>query len=229
VAIIPAQKVVFGPNPNIQANTGPNVNWNQAGGNTDVGVSRDINNVGIEGCSATSGQTQKSYDDWSNLKFYMLHDADTRDGAVSSISQPARTPELSAEIVNEMKEEAPPQFYGVLPPPNQDGSSVLKLGSTIPIKLMLLDNNNKLIKDAKLKFTVQKLPSSTPFVAPDLFKYDTKKDNYVYNWKAPSGNANQGVWAIRVYQDYGTVDQRLLQGPQPPTATGETVRLTLAP
>ena len=228
-AIIPAQKVVYGITPNTQANTGPNVNWNLAGGATDTAVNRDINNVGIEACGATAGQTQKGADDWSNIKFYMLHDPDAKDGAISPISQPARTPELTAAVVEHMKEEAPPQFAGVLPPPNQDGSTVMKLGSTIPIKLQLKDTENNLITNAKLTFTAQKLPNSVPTPPPGTFKYDTKNSQYVYSWKTPTGAANQGTWVIRVYENYGTLDQRLLQGPQPPTATGETVRLSLKP
>ena len=132
-AITPAQKVVFGPTPNTVANTGANVNWNLDADTADIAVSRDLNNVGIEACTSTAGQTQKGGNDWANLKFYMLNDPDARDGAISAISQPARTPELTGEIVEHMHEAAPPQFAGVLQPINQDGTSIFKLGRNVPI------------------------------------------------------------------------------------------------
>ena len=165
-AITPAQKIVYGPTPNVIANTGANVNWNLDTDAVDTALARDINNVGIQACGATAGQiqTDNGNDDWSNLKFYMLHDTDTRDGAVSPVSQPARTPELTAAIVEDMKEEAPLQFTGVSPPPNQDGSTVMKLGTTIPIKLQLKDSSNKVITNAKLTFTAQKLPNGLPII-----------------------------------------------------------------
>jgi hypothetical protein len=235
-AITPAQKIVFGPNPNNLANTGPNINWNAAGGATETGVNRDINNMGIEACGATAGQTQKGANDWASLKFYMLHDLDARDGAISAISQPARTPELTAAVEDHMEQQAPPQFAGVLQPINQDGTSRYNLGQNIPIKLQLKDTANQFIPNAQLTFTAERISTtvsgtaqetetSSTFTAGHLFTYDSAAKQYKYNWKTTG--LQPGTWILRVYEDYGTVDQRLLQGPQPPTAPGETVRVSL--
>lgn len=145
---------------------------------------------------------------------------------------------LSSVVVEHMKEEAPPQFAGVLQPINQEGTSVYQLGRNIPIKLQLKDTANQFISNAQLTFaaervatsisgTSQESETSTTFTAGHLFTNDSAAKHYKYNWKTTG--LQPGTWLLRIYQDYTTPDQRLLQGPQPPTTTGETVRLSIKP
>jgi hypothetical protein len=138
--------------------------------------------------------------------------------------------------VQQLKASAPPQFAGVLQPINQDGTSRYNLGQNIPVKLQLKDVAGVSIPTAKLTFTAERISTtasgtaqesetSSTFTSSFLFTYDSSSQQYKYNWKTTG--LQPGTYAIRVYQDYGTPSQKLLQGPQPPTTTGETVRLSL--
>lgn len=127
-------------------------------------------------------------------------------------------------------------FNGVLQPINQDGSSSYNLGKNIPVKLQLKNGAGQFITDAKLTFTAQRITTaitgtaqeteaSSSFTAGSLFTNDTSSNQYKYNWK--TNNLQKGTWVIKIYQEHATTNQKLLQGPQPPTQSGETVRLGL--
>jgi hypothetical protein len=105
-------------------------------------------------------------------------------------------------------------WSGVLQPINSDGSSVFKVGSTVPVRFALR-GDSAAVTDAKAKLTVTKIDSgiegtvlesastATPTTG-NLFRYDAKTGQYVFNW-GTKGLA-QGTYKLSIDLGDGTAD-----------------------
>jgi hypothetical protein len=98
-------------------------------------------------------------------------------------------------------------FGQFLPPINNDGSSVFKLGSTVPIKFQLTDANGNYITDATAIINLDKIASTItgtilqPYsvgsgTAGNIFIYETNGNRYSYNLVTKGLSA--GTWRITV-------------------------------
>lgn len=83
-------------------------------------------------------------------------------------------------------------WSGVLQPVNADGSSVFKLGSTVPVKFKLTDLSSG-ITDAVATLSYAMLANSVPgpineavstadATTGNLFRYDASSQQYIFNW-----------------------------------------------
>lgn len=121
-------------------------------------------------------------------------------------------------------------FSGSLSPIKADGSSVFKQKSTIPIKFQLIDSDGNFITDAVATLRLVKIidgVGGTEIAPPEdsdgLFKYDAENNQYQYNLKTRLMDA--GTWGIRIYLNYGTPEQMLLDS----DGDGYTAKITLRP
>jgi probable HAF family extracellular repeat protein len=105
-------------------------------------------------------------------------------------------------------------WSGVLPPVNSDGSSVFKLGRTIPVKFKLTGGSAG-IADAVARLYLSKLNScvtgteeeATSTAAAgegNLFRYDNSEELYLFNLRTK--NLTQGTYRLRV--DLGDGERR---------------------
>ncbi len=62
------------------------INWNRDKDTVDT-VNQDINNLGINGCPASPGETLVGWNDWANLQFNLLGASDFADGAHATIDE----------------------------------------------------------------------------------------------------------------------------------------------
>jgi hypothetical protein len=104
-------------------------------------------------------------------------------------------------------------FGGFQPPISNDGSSVFKLGSTVPVKFQLTGAGGAGVSTAVAHLTIQMLSNGVPIGTPidatasggsdtgDLFRYDGTQ--YIYNLSTKSLTA--GVWQLQALLDDGTV------------------------
>ncbi len=104
-------------------------------------------------------------------------------------------------------------FGGFLPPISNDGSSVFKLGNTVPVKFQLTGAGGAGVSTAVTHLTVQMLSNGLPLgaaidaTAPgsadigDLFRYDGTQ--HIYNLSTKS--LTPGVWQLQALLDDGTV------------------------
>ncbi len=108
-------------------------------------------------------------------------------------------------------------FGGILPPINEDGSSVFKLGRTIPVKFQLLDDQGNFVTDAVANIFVKKVSNGTSgeiaavstaaATTGNLFRYDSSSNQYIFNLstKLPLNGVDwsTGTWEIRIELDDG--------------------------
>jgi len=103
-------------------------------------------------------------------------------------------------------------FGGFRQPINTDGSSVFKLGSTVPVKFQLRDANGAFVTNAVAKIYVAKMSNGidgTDFEAVStsaattgiLFRYDFTDNQYIFNLSTK--NLLKGTWQIKVLLDDG--------------------------
>jgi hypothetical protein len=104
-------------------------------------------------------------------------------------------------------------FIGFLSPISNDGSSVFKLGSTVPVKFQLTDANGALVATAVAHLTVQMLSNGTPLGTPidatapgsadvgNLFRFDGTQ--YIFNLSTKP--LTTGSWQFQAHLDDGTV------------------------
>jgi len=104
-------------------------------------------------------------------------------------------------------------FSGFMPPISNDGSSVFKLGSTVPVKFQLTGAGGAGVSTAVAHLTVQMLSNGIPIGDPidatatgssdagDLFRYDGAQ--YIYNLSTKP--LTKGLWQLQVLLDDGTV------------------------
>lgn len=104
-------------------------------------------------------------------------------------------------------------FRGVLQPINNDGSSVFKLGSTVPVKFQLTDAAGAYVSDATATITVAKVSngivgteleavSTAAATTGNAFRYDTVAQQYIFNLATKPLSA--GTWQLRIVLNDGT-------------------------
>lgn len=107
----------------------------------------------------------------------------------------------------------PYSFGGFLQPINTDGSSIFKLGSTIPVKFQLKDPQGNYFTTAIAKIYTAKIAdgvtgteveavSTSAATTGNLFRYDSTSNQYIFNLSTKS--LSKGTWQIKVILDDGT-------------------------
>lgn len=101
-----------------------------------------------------------------------------------------------------------PQFQGLLPPISNDGSSVFKLKSTIPVKFQLVATDGSFVTDADARLYLTKLSSEVTGTVyqeaeatgnantGNAFRYDAEADQYIFNLGTKS--LSTGTWILQV-------------------------------
>jgi hypothetical protein len=95
-------------------------------------------------------------------------------------------------------------FDGVLQPINNDGSSIFKAGSTVPVKFRLKDANGEFITNAAVHIysakisngisgTFMEATSSGNASSGNIFRYDSAGNQYIFNLSTKG-------WATGTYQ-----------------------------
>jgi hypothetical protein len=107
------------------------------------------------------------------------------------------------------------KFGGILQPINSDGSSVFKLGSTIPVKFQLTDANVVFVSTAQAnKIFYAKITNSvvgtdveavstSNATTGNLFRYDSVSNQYIFNLSTKSG-FTAGTYQISIILDDGS-------------------------
>lgn len=82
-------------------------------------------------------------------------------------------------------------FGGVLQPINQNGTSIFKAGSTVPVKIQLKDANGAFVTDAIASIYYQKIStdasgveeaiSTSAATTGNFFRYDLNDNQYIFN------------------------------------------------
>jgi predicted acyl esterase len=104
-------------------------------------------------------------------------------------------------------------YSGVLQPINPDGSSIFKLGSTVPVKFALTDADAAKIGTAVASLSVAKVSSDVEgtFVEASstsnattgsLFRYDASSQQYIFNLSTKG--LSTGTWSLKVTLDDDT-------------------------
>ena len=110
-------------------------------------------------------------------------------------------------------------FSGILQPINSDGSSIFKLGSTVPIKFQLLDASGNNIDTAQAQLRIAKVTNSvvgdyTEAISSgnsntgNIFRYDTGTHQYSFN--LATKNLSKGTWQIIIELDDGSVHNGII-------------------
>jgi hypothetical protein len=96
-------------------------------------------------------------------------------------------------------------FIGFLPPINNDGTSIFKLKSTVPVKFQLRDAQGNYVSTAVASITVAKLSdsvwgddiepvSTSAATVGNLFRYDATSCQYIFNLSTKG--LSTGTWRI---------------------------------
>jgi hypothetical protein len=104
-------------------------------------------------------------------------------------------------------------YSGILQPLNADGSSIFKLGSTVPVKFQLRDANGNFVTNAVAKIFITKISngvtgdeieaiSTAAATTGNLFRYDFTSNQYIFNLATKP--LSTGTWRIRIELDDGT-------------------------
>jgi lysophospholipase L1-like esterase len=104
-------------------------------------------------------------------------------------------------------------FSGVLQPIDQDGSSIFKMGSTVPVKFRLTDVLGASAGSAVAKLTVAKISnaiegdhveavSTSAATTGNLFRYDAVAQQYIFNLATKP--LSSGTWNLKITLDDGT-------------------------
>jgi len=107
-------------------------------------------------------------------------------------------------------------WSGVLQPVNADGSSIFKLGSTVPVKFAL-SGDSAAITDATAKLTFTKIEngiegtvmeatSTATATTGNLFRYDAASGQYVFNWSTKVLESGSGTYKLSIDFGDGTAD-----------------------
>jgi hypothetical protein len=97
-------------------------------------------------------------------------------------------------------------WSGVLQPLNADGSSIFKLGSTVPVKFRFIGDSAG-ITDATAKLYVAKFSdgavgeeveaiSTASAIESNQFRYDPTGDQYVFTWSTRT--LERGYYRLRI-------------------------------
>ena len=110
-------------------------------------------------------------------------------------------------------------FSGILQPVNPDGSSIFKLGSTVPVKFSLTDAGNVPVATAVANLSIAKVTnevdgsyieatSTAAATTGTLFRYDSSGQQYIFN--LGTKELSKGTWSLKVTLDDGnSYTQRL--------------------
>jgi hypothetical protein len=101
----------------------------------------------------------------------------------------------------------------VLQPIDLDGSSIFKLGSTVPVKFRLADVLGTSAGSAVAKLTVAKVSnaiegdhveavSTSAATTGNLFRYDAVDQQYIFNLSTKP--LSSGTWNLKISLDDGT-------------------------
>jgi len=104
-------------------------------------------------------------------------------------------------------------FNGFLPPINNDGSSIFKAGSTVPVKFQLKDYNGAFVSTAVASITYAKVSgsvvgteveavSTAASTTGNLFRYDLTSNQYIFNLSTKG--LTTGTYQIKAILDDGT-------------------------
>lgn len=104
------------------------------------------------------------------------------------------------------------KFSGFKQPINTDGTSIFKLGRTVPVKFSLTDLNNATISTTHPNIYVskvtnnitgkeQEVSSTNTADSGNTFRYDSSSEQYIFNLGTKT--LTQGTWQIRVLLDSG--------------------------
>lgn len=104
-------------------------------------------------------------------------------------------------------------YSGILPPINPDGSSIFKLGKTVPLKFQLKDSLGNFISTAVAKLYLNKISndvlgieveaeSSGEANTGNVFRYDSTDNQYIFNLS--TAGLSVGTWQIKILLDDGT-------------------------
>jgi hypothetical protein len=105
-------------------------------------------------------------------------------------------------------------FLGILPPVRMDGSSIFKLGSTIPVKFRIADANGNYVSTAVANLTYQKITdnilgtveeaiSTSAASEGNAFRYDSTDNLYIFN--LGTTGMDTGTYQLNINLDDGTV------------------------
>ncbi len=100
-----------------------------------------------------------------------------------------------------------PQFRGLLQPVNNDGTSIFKLKSTVPIKFQLVAPDGSYVGDATARLnlakilgevtgTYQEATSTSQADSGNLFRYDSTAKQYIFN--LGTKGLSTGTWMLQV-------------------------------
>jgi len=103
-------------------------------------------------------------------------------------------------------------FGGILQPINPDGSSIFKLGSTVPVKFSLTDSSGAVQTAAVANLSVAKVTneidgtyieatSTSAATTGTLFRYDATSQQYIFN--LGTKELSKGTWSLKVTLDDG--------------------------
>lgn len=123
---------------------------------------------------------------------------------------------VSVEVIPSMY-----QFLGFLPPIKNDGSSVFKTGSTVPVKFQLKDENGNFAYTGTGRLTLQKYSEDMPIGDPvdatssgsanngNEFRYNEYNNLYIYNLSTKP--LSVGKWNLIVTMEDGSVYEVFIQ------------------
>ena len=153
-------------------------------------------------------QSLKSYSDWDKVNLVFVPDGDSQDGVTQRVSQPfinKNTQELKPVFLQSIQDVALQIQF--VPPPNPDGSSTFKTGSTVPLKFNLRDKNGISIPNAVVTLVAEKgsgtIVGSTPFV------YSPATAQYKYEWITPKAASAVGEWTLKYILNYHSTNPAL--------------------
>jgi lysophospholipase L1-like esterase len=104
------------------------------------------------------------------------------------------------------------RYSGVLQPVNADGSSIFKLGSTVPVKFSLGDTAGVPVGSAVASLTLAKITnevdgsyveavSTAAATTGTLFRYDASGQQYIFNLS--TSGLSKGTWNLKISLDDG--------------------------
>jgi len=104
-------------------------------------------------------------------------------------------------------------YSGILPPINPDGSSIFKLGSTVPVKFQLRDASGNVVTNAVARISValinggvagteMEAVSTSAATTGNLFRYSSDGNQYIFN--LATKGLSTGTWRITITLDDGT-------------------------
>src|SRR5450759_482092 len=110
-------------------------------------------------------------------------------------------------------------YSGILQPVNADGSSIFKLGSTVPVKFSLHDAGGLTVATAVANLTVAKVTnevdgtyveavSTAAATTGTLFRYDPTGQQYIFNLSTKG--LSTGTWRLKVSLDDGSTYTTLI-------------------